>query len=207
MRYGDSAMKSGPSSPYDRPDSPWSRQNASKSAHMSPCVRRTSSRKAGQPVRSATGYPDENGAIAGSFISIGLHETMRTHGRPLAAIAGNATTLSSTMTSGATSSKISASRGLTYFAPSMSACQVGAMNSPSCSTVGLRKTGAVSRMKSIQNWPGTSGSAGGGPSRMSRSSNPLASSVPANDSSTTNTTRWPCARSTCPMPTQLFVGP
>ena len=50
-------------------------------------------------------------------------------------------------------------RGSTYFAPSMSACQVGAMNSPSCSIVGLRKTGAVSRMKSIQNWPGTSGSA------------------------------------------------
>ena len=39
------------------------------------------------------------------------------------------------------------------------------MNSPSCSIVVLRKTGAVSRMKSIQNWPGTSGSAsaGGGP--------------------------------------------
>ena len=89
----------------------------------------------------------------------------------------------------------------------MSACHVGAMNSPSCSRVDLRKTGAVSRMKSIQNWPGTSGSAGGGPSRMSRSSNPFISSVPANDSSTMNTTRWPRARSTCPIPTQLFVGP
>ena len=81
------------------------------------------------------------------------------------------------------------------------------MNSPSCSIVGLRKTGAVSRMKSIQNWPGTSGSAGGGPRRISRSSKPFASSVPANDSSTMNTTRWPRARSTWPMPTQLFVGP
>ena len=62
-------------------------------------------------------------------------------------------------------------------------------------------------MKSIQNWPGISGSAGGGPSRISRSSKPFASSVPANDSSTMKTTRWPRARSTWPMPTQLFVGP
>ena len=45
----------------------------------------------------------------------------------------------------------------------MSAWKVGAMNDSSCSMVGLRKTGAVSRMKSIQNWPGTSGSAGRGP--------------------------------------------
>ena len=120
---------------------------------------------------------------------MGLHDTMRTHGRPLALIAGNATTLSSTITSGATSSKISASRGSTYFEPSMSACQVGAMKSPSCSSVDFRKTGAVSRMKSIQNCPGTSGSVGGGPRRISRSSNPFASSVPANDSSTMNTTR------------------
>ena len=73
--------------------------------------------------------------------------------------------------------------------------------------VGLRKTGAVSRMKSIQNWPGISGSAGGGPRRIRRSSNPFASSVPANASSTMNTTRWPRARRTWPMPTQLFVGP
>ena len=73
--------------------------------------------------------------------------------------------------------------------------------------VGLRKTGDVSRMKSIQNWPGTSGSSGGGPSRISRSSKPFASSVPANDSSTMNTTRWPRARRTWPIPTQLFVGP
>ncbi len=141
------------------------------------------------------------------MISAGLHDTIRTHGRPEAPIAGNETTLSSTMTSGATSSKISSSRESTYLAPSIRAWKVGAMNSPSWSIVGLRKTGAVSRMKSIQNWPGTSGSAGGGPSRMSRSSNPFASRVPANDSSTTKTTRWPRARSTWPIPTQLFVGP
>ena len=47
------------------------------------------------------------------------------------------------------------------------------MNSPSCSNVLLRKTGAVSRMKSFQNWPGSSGSAGGGASRIVRSSKPL----------------------------------
>ena len=63
------------------------------------------------------------------------------------------------------------------------------MKSPSCSIVGLRNTGAVSRMKSFQNWPGTSGSSGGGASRISRSSNPWASSAPAKDSSTMNTTR------------------
>ena len=81
------------------------------------------------------------------------------------------------------------------------------MNSPSCSIVGLRKTGAVSRMKSIQNWPGISGSSGGGPRRISRSSKPCASRLPAKHSSTMNTTRWPRSRRTCPMPTQLFVGP
>ena len=71
----------------------------------------------------------------------------------------------------------------------------------------MRKTGAVSRMKSIQNWPGTSGSAGGGPRRISRSSKPFASSVPAKISSTMKTTRWPRSRRTLPIPTQLLVGP
>ena len=102
---------------------------------------------------------------------------------------------------------ISVRRGWTYIAPSTSAWQVGAMNRPSCSMVGLRKTGAVSRMKSIQNWPGISGSAGAGPRRISRSSKPFASSVPANNSSTMNTTRWPRSRRTSPIPTQLLVGP
>ncbi len=73
--------------------------------------------------------------------------------------------------------------------------------------VGLRNTGAVSRMKSFQNCPGTSSTSGGGCSRMRPSSNPLASSVPAKDSSTTNTTRWPRAVRTSPIPTQLLVGP
>ena len=63
------------------------------------------------------------------------------------------------------------------------------MNSASCSVVDLRKTGAVSRMKSFQNCPGASSVSGGGVSRISRSSNPWASSVPAKDSSTMKTTR------------------
>ena len=54
--------------------------------------------------------------------------------------------------------------------------------------VGVRKTGAVSRMKSFQNWPGPP-RLGRRASRISRSSKPLASSVPANDSSTMKTTR------------------
>ena len=132
---------------------------------------------------------------------------MRTQRRPLAASAGNETTLSSTITSGASSSMISSRRPCTKRAPSQSASNVGAMNSPSCSIVGLRKTGAVSRMKSIQNCPGASSCSGGGPRRIRRSSKPRASSVPANDSSTMKTTRCPRSRSTAPMPAQLLVGP
>ena len=102
---------------------------------------------------------------------------------------------------------ISVSRASTYLAPSISAWKVGAMNSPSWSIVGLRKTGAVSRMKSFQNCPGASSVSGGGVSRIVRSSKPCASSVPAKDSSTMKTTRWPRRRRTSPMPTQLLVGP
>jgi hypothetical protein len=76
---------------------------------------------------------------------------MRTQGRPLAAMAGKPTTLSSTMTSGTSSSKISFRRGSTKRAPSTRACQVGTMKPSSCSRVDLPKTGAVSRMKSFQN--------------------------------------------------------
>ena len=92
--------------------------------------------------------------------SAGLHDAIRTQGRPDAASAGKPTTLSSTITSGASSSMISVSRPSTYFAPSIRAGQVGAMNSSSWTAVGLRKTGAVSRMKSIQNWPGASSTVG-----------------------------------------------
>ena len=81
------------------------------------------------------------------------------------------------------------------------------MNPSSCSIVGLRNTGAVSRMKSFQNWPGSSASSEGGVSRISRSSNPFSAKVPSNDSSAMNTTRCPRRRSTSPIPTQLLVGP
>ena len=73
--------------------------------------------------------------------------------------------------------------------------------------VGLRNSGAVSRTKSFQNCPGSSSTSGGGFRRMRASSKPFASSVPANDSSTTNTQRAPRRRRTSAMPTQLFVGP
>ena len=76
-----------------------------------------------------------------------------------------------------------------------------------CSIVGLRNTGAVSRMKSFQNWPGSSSCSGAGPSRISRSSKPFSSNVPANDSSAMKTTRQPRRRSTSAMPMQLLVGP
>jgi len=132
---------------------------------------------------------------------------MRTHGLPDATTAGKPTTLSSTITSGPTSSMISARRGSTYFDPSIRACHVGCMNDDSCSMVGLRNSGAVSRMKSFQNWPGCSSTSGAGCSRIRASSNPLASSDPANDRSTTNTTRAPRDRRTFPIPTQLLVGP
>src|SRR6266550_906821 len=81
------------------------------------------------------------------------------------------------------------------------------MNVSSCSIVGLRNSGAVSRTKSFQNWPGASSVSGGGFSRIVASSKPCVSSVPANDSSTTKTTRSPRSSRILPMPTQLFVGP
>src|SRR5207247_2903741 len=83
----------------------------------------------------------------------------------------------------------------------------GRMNVSSCPIVGLRNSGAVSRTKSFQNWPGASSTSGGVFSRINASSKPCASSVPVNDSSTTKTTRSPRSSSTRPMPTQLFVGP
>jgi hypothetical protein len=95
---------------------------------------------------------------------------------------------------------------LSWFAGRL-ARHVGSMKPSSCSKVERRKTGAVSRMKSFQNSPGSSSTSGGGVSRMRRSSNPYGSSVPANDSSMVTTTRTPRRRSTSPIPTQLFVGP
>src|SRR5579864_9292598 len=126
---------------------------------------------------------------------------------PAVSTAGKATTLSCTITFGRTDSKISVSRWLTYFEPSMSSLQIGLVSVSICSIVGLRNSGAVSRMKSFQNCPGASSTAGFGFSRISCSSKPLAFSVPWNDSSMTNTTCTPSRCSSLPMPTQLFVGP
>src|SRR5919106_249178 len=81
------------------------------------------------------------------------------------------------------------------------------MNSSSWSKVDLRNTGAVSRMKSFQNCPGSSSTSGGGLSRIRRSSKPFSSRFPAKDSSITKTTRRPRRRRTSPIPTQLLVGP
>ena len=64
-------------------------------------------------------------APAASFISVGLQDMIRAHGRPQAGSAGKATTLSSTIRSGCSSSMISRSRSSTYFAPSISAWKVG----------------------------------------------------------------------------------
>ena len=53
------------------------------------------------------------GGTSSSFSSAGLHETIRTHGRPHAPRAGKPTTLSSTTASGSSSSMISRSRSST----------------------------------------------------------------------------------------------
>jgi hypothetical protein len=73
------------------------------------------------------------------LISVGLQEAIRAHGRPDASSAGKMTTLSSTIRSGWSSSMISVRWSSTYLAPSISAWKVGAMNSPSCSIVGLAR--------------------------------------------------------------------
>ena len=84
------------------------------------------------------------------------------------------------------------------------------MKVASCSTVGFRNSGAVSRMKSFQNWPASwAGASGGdGGARFTRSSTkPSGSRRPAHEASAANTTLWPRLRRTSPIPTQLFVGP
>src|SRR4051794_605435 len=86
------------------------------------------------------------------------------------------------------------------------------MKVASCSIVGFRNSGAVSRMKSFQNWPASgarpSGSGSAGGARSTRSSmNPSGSSRPAHDASAAKTTRCPWRRRTSPIPMQLFVGP
>ena len=147
--------------------------------------------------------------MSGSFTSSGLHETMRTQGRPESWIAGKADDVVLDDHVGRDLvDDLAQPRRRRTARRRISACQVGSMNSASCSIVGLRKTGAVSRMKSFQNWPGLLldlGRRRRGASAAPRIPSPRA--CPANDSSTTKTTRCPRSRSTWPIPTQLFVGP
>ena len=125
---------------------PASRQNASKLPWRSALSRRYSASNAPHSLRSAAGYPEKTGGTAGSRSSAGLHESERTQRAPLVRMAGKVTTLSSTITSGRSSAKISRRRGSTYMAPSQSAWKVGTTKSSIVSIVGRRKTGAVSRM-------------------------------------------------------------
>ena len=81
------------------------------------------------------------------------------------------------------------------------------MKPSSCSIVGLRNTGAVSRMKSFQNWPGSSSASGGGPSRISALLEALRLERAGERLLDDEHDAMPARRSTSPIPTQLFVGP
>ena len=116
-------------------------------------------------------------------------------------------TLSVTTTSGRTLSQMSITRSCEYCSPATSASQIGLVTVSICSMVGLANSGAVTRMNSAQGSAAGSASSSGAAIRINRSSNPFASSTPSNDSSATNTMRWPRSRSTSAMATQLFVGP
>jgi hypothetical protein len=94
-----------------------------------------------------------------------------------------------------------------YRSPATSASQIGLVTVSICSIVGLRNSGAVTRMNSPQGSASGSAFSSGGVIRISRSSNPLASSTPVNDSSITNTIRWPRSFKTLAIATQLLVGP
>src|SRR4051794_9077451 len=96
FRNGDSWMNSSSGSG----GAPRRRQNSSKDAGIWAGTRAYSARYSSHPERSAAGYPENGGGTDGSFSSAGLQETIRTQGRPDAGSAGNATTLSSTITSG-----------------------------------------------------------------------------------------------------------
>ena len=85
--------------------------------------------------------------------SSGLHDTIRTNGAPAVSSAGKRDHVVLDDDVGPGAARISRSCGSQYRAPSTSACQVGWMNVSSCSRVGLRNSGAVSRMKSFQNRP------------------------------------------------------
>src|SRR3954449_8431245 len=101
------------SSPSGSAGAPRSRQNSSKSAGSPAIAREYSERKVSHSARSSRGSPEEGGGRAGSFSSSGLQEAIRTHGRPPSGRAGNEQTLSSTITSGSSSPKISTRRSST----------------------------------------------------------------------------------------------
>ena len=73
--------------------------------------------------------------------------------------------------------------------------------------VGLRNSGAVSRMKSFQNWPGTSSTSGGGVEAHARSSKPLRLERPRERLLDDEHDPVAALAEHVPMPTQLFVGP
>ena len=114
---------------------------------------------------------------------------MRTHGRPLAGIAGNADHVvlddhvRCELLEDLGETLVDVARAVDERLP-------GRCDEPlELLERALAETGAVSRMKSFQNWPGTSVWPAAAPRRINRSSKPFASSVPLNDSSTTKTTR------------------
>jgi hypothetical protein len=136
-----------------------------------------------------------------------LAETNRTHGAPASSTEGYPVTLSVHTTSGRMSSQISMIRPCEYCSPATSASQIGFVTVSICSIVGLRNSGAVTRMNSAQGSAVGSAFSSGGAIRIMRSSNPRLTSSPSNDSSTTNTMRWPRSANTLAIATQLLVGP
>ena len=163
--------------------------------------------KADHSLRSATGSPDSTGGRSASRISNGFAETNRTHGAPASSTAGYPVTLSVTTTSGRTSSQMSITRSCEYCSPATSASQMGFVTVSIWAIVGLRNSGAVTRMNSAHGSAEGSAFSSGGAIRIMRSSNPLASRTPSNDSSTTKTIRCPRSSSTLAIATQLLVGP
>ena len=102
---------------------------------------------------------------------------------------------------------MSITRSCEYCSPATSASQIGFVTVSIWTIVGLRNSGAVTRMNSAHGSAAGSAFSSGGAIRIMRSSNPLASRTPSNDSSTTKTIRWPRSDSTLAMATQLLVGP
>ena len=75
--------------------------------------------------------------------------------------------------------------------------------------VGLRNSGAVSAMKSVQNSPASSSPASSAGSARSTSSSmkPNGASLPAHELSAANTMVWPRSRRMAASPMHWFVGP